>query len=295
MTLPDPNADTTSSKYNVQIGQAQGPVIGDNVHVEQHFYGTPLEPQVDLTAAEAIYRQQVVDAYQWLNFSGFARPDLSFANVPLEEVFVRLTLTVEKVIREPVPSEESSQAELRESRQRERVITVQEPIELGQALSSHLLIVGEPGAGTSTLLRWLAVTFAEARQREPNRLGPPAEADRLPVLVELGRLPDRYLQPEGGEAPNWLQLLAEYLTAQMAFTNTPPQLLSRALADGRCLLVFDGLDEVADRQVRARLASSLAELARLSPGNRVIIGSRPAGVSEGEGPLRPPFQRCPVG
>jgi len=294
MTLPDPNADTTSSKYNVQIGQAQGPVIGDNVHVEQHFYGTPLEPQVDLTAAEAIYRQQVVDAYQWLNFSGFARPDLSFANVPLEEVFVRLTLTVEKVIREPVPSEESSQAELRESRQRERVITVQEPIELGQALSSHLLIVGEPGAGKSTLLRWLAVTFAEARQREPNRLGPSAEADRLPVLVELGRLPDRYLQPEGGEAPNWLQLLPEYLTAQMAFTNTPPQLLSRALADGRCLLVFDGLDEVADRQVRARLASSLAELARLSPGNRMIIGSRPAGVSESEGALRPQFQRCQI-
>ena len=294
MTSPDSNADATSSKYNVQIGEGQGIVIGDNPQVVQQFYGTPSEPQVDLTAAEATYRQKVVDAYKWLNFSGFESPDLSLANVPLEDVFVRLTLTVEKVIREPVPSEKSSQAERRESRQRERVITVQEPIELGQALGNHLLIVGEPGAGKSTLLRWLAVTFAQGHQREPNRLGPSADADRLPVLVELGRLPDRYLKPEGGETPNWIQFLPEYLTAQIAFTNTPPQLLTRALADGRCLLLFDGLDEVADRQARTRLARSLVELARLFPGNRVIIGSRPAGVSESEGALRPQFQRCQI-
>ncbi len=294
MTLPDPNTNITSSKYNVQIGQAHGPVIGDNVHVEQHFYGTPSEPLVDLTAAEAIYRQKVVDAYKWLNFSGFDIPDLSLANVPLEEVFVRLTLTMEKVIREPTPPEELSQAGLRESPQRKRVITVQEPIELVQALSNHLLIVGEPGAGKSTLLRWLAVTFAQGLQREPNRLGPFADADRLPVLVELGRLPDRYVKPEGGESPNWIQFLPEHLPAQLAFTDTPPQLLARLLADGRCLLLFDGLDEIADRQVRTRLARSLVELARLSPGNRVIIGSRPAGVSESEGTLRPQFQRCQI-
>ncbi len=294
MKSPDSNDDTTSSKYNVQIGEGKGIVIGDNPHVEQHFYDTPAELQLDLAAAEATYRQKVVDAYKWLHFGGFASPDLSLANVPLEEVFVRLTLTVEKVIREPVPSEKASQAERGESRQRERVITVQEPVELGQALSSHLLIVGEPGAGKSTLLRWLSVTFAQGHQREPNRLGPSADADRLPVLVELGRLPDRYLKPEGGETPNWLQFLPEYLPAQMAFNNTSPQLLSRALADGRCLLLFDGLDEVADRQVRTRLARSLVELARLFPDNRVIIGSRPAGTSESEGALRPHFQRCRI-
>ena len=44
------------------------------------------------------------------------------------------------------------------------------------------------------------------------------------------------------------------------------------MADGRCLLLFDGLDEIADRQVRMRLARSLAELARLYSGNRVVIG-----------------------
>jgi HEAT repeat protein len=276
-----------------QASQGKSIVNGDQAHIEFHLFPES-EPHVDLTAAEAIYRQKVVDAYKWLNFSGFARPDLSLANVPLEDVFVPLTLTVEKVIQVPEPSEQASQAERGERRQRERVVTVQEPIELGQALSNHLLIVGEPGAGKSTLLRWLAVTFAQGRQREPNQLGSSADADRLPVLVELGRLPDRYLKSEGGQTPNWIQFLPEYLTAQIAFATTPPQLLTRALADGRCLLLFDGLDEVTDRRTRARLARSLVELTRLSPGNRMIIGSRPAGVSESEGALRPQFQRCQI-
>lgn len=33
-----------SSKYNIQFGQAQGPVIGDYAHVEQHFHTTPSPP-----------------------------------------------------------------------------------------------------------------------------------------------------------------------------------------------------------------------------------------------------------
>jgi NACHT domain/HEAT repeats len=202
---------------------------------------------------------------------------------------------VEKRIPEPESAEQPSPAGRDKSRQRERVIKVQEPIELAQALSKHLLIVGEPGAGKSILLRWLAVTFAEARQRELDRLGPVADVDRLPVLVELGYLHDRYLKPVGGETPTWDQYLPEYLTDQQAFTNTPPELLTRALADGRCLLLFDGLDEIADRKVRTSIARSLPELASRFPGNRVIIGSRPGGVSESEGVLHPlQFQRCHI-
>ena len=45
MTLPDSNADATSSKYNVQIGEGKGIVIGDNPQVVQQLYGTPPEPQ----------------------------------------------------------------------------------------------------------------------------------------------------------------------------------------------------------------------------------------------------------
>ncbi len=241
------------------------------------IHQTPAEPQINLEEAEATYRQQVVALYNRLNFSGFEYGDPSLADVLLENIFVHLTLTVEKTILEPIPPEELNEKEQREGRQPERKITVQEPAELAQALSQHLLIVGEPGAGKSTLLRWLAVTFAQGRQREVDRLGPSADGDRLPVLVELGRLPERYLRVEGGETPNWIQFLPEHITGQMAFTSVPPQLLTHALVTGRCLLLFDGLDEVASRPARIGLTQSLADLARLY-GNRVVIGSRPSGV-----------------
>ncbi|MBC8492453.1 MAG: hypothetical protein H8D43_01605 [Chloroflexi bacterium] len=98
-------------------------------------------------------------------------------------------------------------------------------MELDQALSHNLLTVGEADAGKSTLLRWLAVIFAQGRQRNPGRLGVSAGADLLPILVELRHLPDRYPWPEGWEMPNWIQYLPKCILAQPAFTDTPPELV----------------------------------------------------------------------
>ena len=258
------------------------------------FIQVPAEPGINLEEAEATYRQQVITVYNRLNFGGFESGDVALADASLEDIFVHLTLTVEHRDRGPVPTEEVSRSMRHADSQREPGAAVQQPLEVGHALSTNLLIVGEPGAGKSTLLRWLAVTFAEGRQRNVDRLGPSADTDRLPVLVELGRLPTRYLNPEGGEVPSWLYLLPQYITEQEAFFGTPAQVLKQALVDGRGLLLFDGLDEVADRQVRARLARSLAELARLSPNNRIIIGSRSAGVSESENAMQHAFRRCQI-
>ena len=55
---------------------------------------------IDLAAAEDTYRQRLVAAYSQLSFSGFERGDLFLGDMPLEKVFARLSLTVEKVVRE---------------------------------------------------------------------------------------------------------------------------------------------------------------------------------------------------
>ena len=265
--------------------------------VEEALHGHLLHQQdangVNLVAVEVHYRKQVVEAYRFLRFSGFEQSDLFLDAVPLESIFVRLRLTIEQVRREPERPDEATHTS-NKGYLRERVVVTQEPITLAQALRKPLLVVGEPGAGKSTLLRWLAVTFAKGTQRDPERIGPGAAKDCLPVLIELGRLPTEYLQGEGGKTPNWKDLLPTLLTAQERFAETPPALIHQALVAGRCLLLFDGLDEVANRQARVRLASSLAELPRLYPGSGMIIGSRTAGLRETEGILRPAFQRCEI-
>jgi HEAT repeat protein len=118
-------------------------------------------------------------------------------------------------------------------------------------------------------------------------------------LVELGRLPEQYLKPDSRETPDWLSFLPEEARRQLSWrqvpvNDIPPEFLRRALSEGRCLLLCDGLDEAADRSARQRLAQSLADFGRQQPGNRIVIASRPAGVSEAESVLSPPFQRCQI-
>jgi HEAT repeat protein len=288
-------------------------------------------------ATEADYREAVVARYNRLGLTGLGEVDLRLSDIALEDVFVRLSMTVEKVVPQQTPPDEHKQAPPDEHKQtppdehkqspsslhrqeqrlqssgrrdkkgdqgrlkdkdeskqqRQQIIVVQEPITLTAALAQNALIVGEPGSGKSTLLRWLAVTFAAGRQQDVDRLGAQADADRLPLLVELGRLPERFLQTDSRETPNWEKFLPEHIAAQPSFHAIPAPLLAEALTQGRGLLLCDGLDEIADLAARRRIADSLAEYAR-SSANRLVLSSRPAGVSGSEGALGGRFQRITI-
>jgi energy-coupling factor transporter ATP-binding protein EcfA2 len=249
------------------------------------------------------------------NFFLFSSTQAFFAHFGLTNPFkhhtarcLTLTVKVKRPVKRPSFSAPSSQP-LRERQEEE---SIQEPLSLHQALSDHLLLVGEPGAGKSTLLRWLAMTFAKRLQQQTDRVGPQADVDRLPILVELGQLPARYLSPQSGDPIQWMTFLPthlaeqDYLYKEQDYLHklTPDLvngLIWQALQQGRCLLLFDGLDEVADPYIRERLARSLVTLASLHPNNRIVIGSRPGGLSGPNGPseieaglLQSRFHRCEI-
>jgi Restriction endonuclease len=108
---------------------------------------------IDLATVEDTYRQRLVAAYGRLVFAGFERSDLFLSEVPLEKVFVRLSLTVKKVVRERgggaselgVAARKAERGVQREDgdheRRQERVATVQEPVTLAGALRQNVLIV----------------------------------------------------------------------------------------------------------------------------------------------------------
>jgi HEAT repeat protein len=310
----------------IRAARAGNPSNPTLAAVAAELLALDFEPDV---ATEADYRARVVTRYNRLGFAGLGEFDRRLSDIALEDVFVRLSLTVEKVAikqtspdehkqtppdeHEQTPSNQHDQEsrwqvwrrrgkgrdrggpkDKEESkRQREQIVIVQEPITLTTALAQNALIVGEPGAGKSTLLRWLAVTFAAGRQQEADRLGAQADADRLPLLVELGRLPERFLQAESRETPNWEKFLPEHIAAQPSFHAIPVPLLAAALAQGRGLLLCDGLDEIADLAARRRIVDSLAEYAR-SSANRLVLSSRPAGVNVSGVELRGSFQRITI-
>ncbi|MFD3589612.1 NACHT domain-containing protein [Streptomyces sp. NPDC058683] len=128
--------------------------------------------------------------------------------------------------------------------------------------SRRVLLRGEAGSGKTTLLRWLAVTAARGAFT-----GELADWNGLtPVFVKLREFSGRALPvPEA-----MLDSVAGQITGVM-----PKAWVERQLADGKALLLIDGVDELLDaerRGVREWLRRLLAAYGEV----RVVVTSRPA-------------------
>jgi len=143
-------------------------------------------------------------------------------------------------------------------------------LSIAQALTEHtrLLILGEPGAGKSTLVDWLTLVFAnEVSQPALRRIG-----NLLPVFLPLrncvtGDRPLHELMADPALLPVDIQPPAGFFPAE--------------LDRGRCLVLLDGLDEVIDERQRASAAAKINELVRTYPDNRYVVTCRTAGWKEG--------------
>ncbi|MER6025467.1 NACHT domain-containing protein [Streptomyces sp. NPDC001851] len=128
--------------------------------------------------------------------------------------------------------------------------------------ATRVLLRGEAGSGKTTLLRWLAVTAA--RGAFTGELA--AWNGLTPVFVRLREYSGRALPlPEA-----MLDSVAGQITGVM-----PKAWVERQLADGRALLLIDGVDELLDgerRGVREWLRGLLAAYGDV----RVVVTSRPA-------------------
>ncbi|MEJ3742845.1 NACHT domain-containing protein [Actinomycetes bacterium KLBMP 9797] len=135
-----------------------------------------------------------------------------------------------------------------------------ERIEQALARRRRTLIRGEAGTGKSTLLRWLAVTAAEN-----GFAGALAGWNgRIPFLVKLRSWPDRLPAPE-----QFLSGVADAIVGTM-----PPGWVHRQLAEGRGLLLIDGVDELpAERRPAVRIW--LKDLLDAYPDSLAVVTSRP--------------------
>lgn len=128
--------------------------------------------------------------------------------------------------------------------------------------SARVLLRGEAGSGKTTLLRWLAVTAARGAFT-----GVLAGWNGLtPIFVKLREYSGRALPvPEA-----MLDSVAGQITGVM-----PKAWVERQLADGRALLLIDGVDELLDAE-RRNVREWLRKLLTAYGDVRVVVTSRPA-------------------
>ncbi|WP_392530184.1 NACHT domain-containing protein [Nostoc sp. C117] len=135
----------------------------------------------------------------------------------------------------------------------------------------RMVVLGAPGTGKTTLLRHLTLIYANKQERLHHRKAPKL----IPVLL--------YLRDIRQEIVNKQPLLADLITEQVKQQrkikplNLPPNWFAEKLRQNKCLVMLDGLDEVADETQRQQVSRWVDEQMQIYHDTAFILTSRPIG------------------
>jgi len=149
----------------------------------------------------------------------------------------------------------------------------------------RLVIVGDPGCGKTTFLRWVTHCLAAERLgRAPGAAARHLGLSRaqVPLLVPIADWLDFIAQARArGQGPalaicaDWLP---DYLGARAGLANQglAVDAFRRLLTAGEALILLDGLDEAPDALQRQQAAALIERLALAYQGCPLVVTSRPA-------------------
>jgi len=261
---------------------AGGVVVGGNVDGDVIVIADPdvlwraiqrRPPATDLRRATEHYLTCLVDRYRYLDFKGMGISDRVPLRLPLVEMYVPLKARIElpegetwarglRLAGRKVPDTEQAALSERLSEPRPVLDLLRE--------NSGLIIVGDPGAGKTTFLKYLTLKLAAGEED----LGLEV---RLPVLVPLSAyanaLVERDVRLDDFVASYFHDLGADLPIGSM---------LEEALKQGGALVLLDGLDEVKDVNLRRTVVERVVDFYTFHrrAGNRFVLTSRVVGYRE---------------
>ncbi len=149
------------------------------------------------------------------------------------------------------------------------------PVKLDDASAGYrqMVVLGDPGAGKTTTLRYIASMHAAALSRgeyEVAALG----AARLPIFVRIGEFATAFTKNPNIALSDFLaEAVREFRNTQLA------TLFNDALLKGEAIVLLDGFDEVAVPEQRGQIRQRIEEFVRRhsASGNHFIVSSRIAG------------------
>ncbi|MGB5059542.1 MAG: hypothetical protein WBO48_12640, partial [Candidatus Promineifilaceae bacterium] len=250
-------------------------VTGDNNSVTQirNVYlgasGRPALSEEAFNQALGRYLGWVEQRYGRLNLRGVEKREQQVLSLTLDDLYVSLAAVLNPARQDRWRKPEG-----------ERI----EPIDMGRLLpvSPRLVITGGPGCGKTTYLHLIASTLAHAiRTNETEvvtqHLGLAAPLP-LPIVVSLSdynRYRRRHNQSDDPRQGTLIAFISHSLIRQQAGINLPPDFFERLLVQGKaCLLLLDGLDEVANERERALVRQAVEDLSFNAGVRQIVVTSR---------------------
>jgi predicted NACHT family NTPase len=199
------------------------------------------------------YQKIIYEEHRHLRYVGI-KHSVTLNRPKLEDVYVNLELQA---------------ASTNEKISRASPLNLNETLSLDLAVnrSRHLVVLGNPGAGKTTLFEYMVCVCCSTQESSDRGI-----AGLLPIYVPLRRC--------SSLSRTFLDQLTDPATRLL-----PPDLLKTYpsgffesyLNKGKCLLLFDGLDEVLNEDEHVAAARMVETTAAIFPKCRLVVNSRLAG------------------
>ncbi len=142
----------------------------------------------------------------------------------------------------------------------------------------RIAIIGAPGSGKTTLLTDLTLTYAQNRHRRQNKKAPKL----IPILIYLRDVRDLITQKEENSSKYSVNENVNLVTAivqQKSIQKLKPRenWFEELLQQNKCLVMLDGLDEVADDEQRKAVSQWVNQQINNYRKANFILTSRPFG------------------
>ncbi|MCK4276360.1 MAG: NACHT domain-containing protein, partial [Phycisphaerae bacterium] len=200
-------------------------------------------------------------------------------DIPLSEIYVRLRVMFDEDAPEETEAHESGS------------------IDIQTALLRYpkLVIVGDPGSGKSTFLKYIALMLARSFLTGNSSIALEKlclpEPLPVPIFLSCWDLADFLRQREQARLNTLVEFVADRLRAYDFSVSTDD--MEKLLNSGNCCLLFDGLDEVPTDAGRAAVSRLLEDCVERYGDNRFVVASRIRGYT-GDTILKGEFTRCDI-
>ncbi len=288
-----------ATKRGIAAGQG-GAAVGGNVsgHVIIAKDGATVyagEVPIAMSAVERAsamgrYLTHVISLNRYLQLQGI-RSGGKLVHIELDRIYVRLRATRRQAAEEKERwlAEELMLApgERHRLHQQGAPVTETVTVKVEEALAANprLVVLGDPGSGKTTLLRYVALLYAkdlaESTSLAREELGLD-ESGRLPILLPLRKigsfLRSHHSVDDGTEGhARLLNFLFGSLKEERIVL--PLDFFDEWLNDGKAVVLLDGLDEVADPDLRQRVSRLVESFVRAYDKCRYVVTCRIVGYT----------------